>query len=288
MIDLHLHTKYSDGDYTIRELIDILNNNKVMYASITDHNSIDGIIEYIENNYSSLFNGKMFPGTEIQTIVGDYLIEALVYGYNVSAYRSYVNETRKKFWEFHRNAYKELITRADKMGLKYIEPDREFENGYYCNMKFQEAIQACYEYNKDKMDKRALEDHLYFYRACFQNPESIFFVNNKDAFPKFDDVIKASHECGGIVSLAHIDEYQSITDKKEFLEYLINTYRLDAIECIHPSISAEHEKEYMEFANENGLLVSAGSDFHGPHLPHRKNITTHAKLNETTILKRLI
>ena len=46
MIDLHLHTTYSDGEYNVRELIDKLNENNIMYASITDHNSIDGIIEY--------------------------------------------------------------------------------------------------------------------------------------------------------------------------------------------------------------------------------------------------
>lgn len=288
MIDLHLHTKYSDGDYTVKELIILLNQLKVKYASITDHNSIDGIIEFIENDYESLYNGIMIPGTEIQTIVGDYLIELLIYGYNVYEFKNYVNETRKKFWDFHKSAYKELLNRAKEMGLKYIEPEKEFGNGYYCNMKFQEALQSCYQHNKTILSEKTLLDHLYFYRNEFQNPKSVFFVDNKKGFPKLEEVINAAHESNGLVSLAHIDEYQSIENKTDFLKYLVSNFDIDAIECMHPSISRTNEQKYMSFAKENNLLMSAGSDFHGPHLHHRRMLTTRATLNDATILKRLV
>ena len=108
MIDLHLHTKYSDGAYTVKELIDILNKNNIEYASITDHNSIDAHIEYQENNYKELYKGKMIPGTEIQTLVDGYLIEVLVYNYDIPKLKEYMTNNRRLFWEFHNNAYKEL------------------------------------------------------------------------------------------------------------------------------------------------------------------------------------
>lgn len=43
MIDLHMHTTYSDGKYSVLELLDRLNKNKIKIASITDHNSIDAL-----------------------------------------------------------------------------------------------------------------------------------------------------------------------------------------------------------------------------------------------------
>lgn len=288
MIDLHMHSKHSDGDYTVRELIDMLNKYNVLYASITDHNSVDGIVEYIENNYQKYYNGLMIPGTEIQTLVGDYLIEVLVYISNVYEFKDFVDETRKKFWEFHHAAYQELLKRAEKMGLRYVEPKRELENGYYCNMKFQESIQACLDYNRNIIDEKILTDHLYFYRSEFQNPEGMFFIDNKKAFPKLEDVLDAASRCNSVVSLAHIDEYKSIKDKISFLNQLVENYNIDALECVHPSISKEHEQVYMDFASDHSLLVSAGSDFHGPHLPHRQKITTKATMEEVTILKRLL
>ncbi|MCX4249076.1 MAG: hypothetical protein OSJ65_04870 [Bacilli bacterium] len=288
MIDLHMHSKYSDGDYTVRELIDMLNKYNVLYASISDHNSVDGIVEYIENNYQKYYNGIMIPGTEIQALVGDYIIEVLVYISNVYEFKDYVDETRRNFWKFHHTAYQELLKRAEQMGLKYIEPTRELGNSYYCNMKFQEAIQACMDYNKNIIDEKILTDHLHFYRSEFQNPESMFFIDNKKAFPKLEEVLDAASRCKSVVSLAHIDEYKSIKDKISFLNQLVENYDIDALECVHPSISAEHEKVYMDFARDHSLLVSAGSDFHGPHLPHRQKITTKATMEEVTILKRLL
>ena len=284
MIDLHLHTKYSDGAYTVKELIDILNKNNIKYASITDHNSIDAHIEYQENNYQEIYKGKMITGTEIQTIVDDYLIEVLIYNYDINKLKDYMINNRRLFWEFHNNAYKALIEKADKLGLKYTEPERKLQNGYYCNMKFQEAIAAHTDYNKNIIDERILTDHLYFYRHEFQNPESIFYVDNKVAFPQLKDLIETAHNAGGKVFLAHIDEYQAIEDKMKFLNHLIKEYKIDGIECFHPAISKENRVKYIKFANDNNLLISAGSDFHGSHLPHRKNITTEATQKDITWL----
>lgn len=287
MIDLHMHTKYSDGQFEVKELIEILNERGIKYAAITDHNSIGAHIEIRDNDLYRLYDGKMITGTEIQTLVGDYLIEVLVYNFDIDKFNEYIESTRKTFWEFHHSAYKKLLDKADKLGLKYIENDKELQNGYYCNMKFQEAIAACLDYNKNIIDERILTDHLYFYRNEFQNPNSKFYVDNKKAFPKLDDVIKKAHECGGIVFLAHIDEYQAIENKMDFLEKLINEYDIDGIECFHPAISEDNRYKYMEFAKNNKLLISAGSDFHGEHLSHRRNITTIATLEDIDWIENL-
>ena len=287
MIDLHMHTTYSDGKYSVLELLDILNKNNIKIASITDHNSIDAHIEYEQNNYDKIFKGKMIRGVEIQTIIADYLIEVLVYNYNLEEFKKYVDETRRKFWLFHEEAYQKLLKKAQELGLKYQETERKLENGYYCNMKFQEAIAACFEENRKIISEKILTDHLYFYRHEFQNPTSEFFIDNKYAFPSLEEVIDYAHKCGGLVLLAHINEYQEIENKDEFLNYLFESCNLDGIECFHPSISIENRRKYLAFAKEHNLLVSAGSDFHGPHLFHRMQINTDATLEEVTVLKRI-
>lgn len=280
MIDLHMHTKYSDGQFEVKDLLNILNEKQIKYASITDHNSIGAHLEIRENNLYELYNGIMITGVEIQTLVDDYLIEVLVYNFDLDKLGAYIENTRKKFWDFHNTAYKELLKKADKLGLKYIEPTKELQNGYYCNMKFQEAIAACLDYNKNIIDEKILTDHLFFYRNEFQRVGSEFYIDNKKAFPKLEDVIKNAKRAGGMIFIAHIDEYQAIKDKMKFLKEVIKNYKIDGIECFHPAINIENRYKYINFCKENNILISAGSDFHGSHLPHRKNITTEAKLND--------
>ena len=180
-----------------------------------------------------------------------------------------------------------MLLKAKKLGLKYIEPGRKLQNGYYCNMKFQEAIAACYEYNKNIIDEKILLDHLHFYRNEFQRVGSEFYVDNKKAFPTLDDVIKNARDAGGMIFIAHIDEYQAIPNKMEFLDYLFKNYDLDGMECFHPAINVENRLKYIEYCSTNNLLISAGSDFHGEHLSHRRNITTEAKLEDIKWLEDL-
>lgn len=287
MIDLHLHTKHSDGQYGVRDLIAILNDQGIEYASITDHNSVDAHYEIRNSRLDNLYNGKMLTGVEIQTLVDDYLVEVLVYNFDIDIFGDYIENTRTKFWEFHEKAYQELLKKADELGLKYIEPDKELGNGYYCNMKFQEAIAACVDYNKNIVDERILNDHLYFYRNEFQRVGSDFYVNNKIAFPSLTEVIKKAREAGGMIFLAHIDEYQAITDKMAFLKDLFSCYDIDGMECYHPAISEENRFKYIQFCRDNKLLISAGSDFHGEHLSHRRNINTEARIEEIEWLNNL-
>lgn len=287
MIDLHTHTKYSDGLLSVRELIELFNKESIKYASITDHNNVDAYFEYIESGLSKYFNGLLFPGTEIQTIVDNKIIEVLVYNYNLD-FKSYVDNTRLKFWKFHEESYKELIKRAIKLGLKVQIPNKELQNGYYSNMKFQDSLSPYLDDNKKIVDEKIITDLVYFYRHEFQNPDSIFFIDNSASFPKLEDLLYASHASGALTSLAHLDECQSIEDKDAFLEMITHDYKLDAIECFHPVISDENRKKYIEYAKANGLYVTAGSDFHGPSVIERTKINTPATIEDVTILKKLL
>lgn len=156
-----MHTKYSDGYYSVRELIEMLNDNGIKYASFTDHNSLDAHVEFERDNLSKYFNGTIIRGVEIQTLVGDFLIEVLVYNYDLNSFKAFVDKTQENFWIYHHESYKKLLKTATKMGLKYIEPDKELQNGYYCNMKFQDAIRNCYDENIKIVSDRVLTDHLY-------------------------------------------------------------------------------------------------------------------------------
>ena len=60
-VDLHMHTTFSDGKLTPTQLVRLLVQRKVTIASITDHDSTEGL--------SEAFNeAELFPNLEFNFI----------------------------------------------------------------------------------------------------------------------------------------------------------------------------------------------------------------------------
>ena len=60
-VDLHIHSMYSDGTYTVKEIIERAKENQVELISICDHNCIKAYDE-LENKKLDV---KILPGVEI-------------------------------------------------------------------------------------------------------------------------------------------------------------------------------------------------------------------------------
>lgn len=73
------------------------------------------------------------------------------------------------------------------------------------------------------------------------------------------DVLQTIREAGGVSSLAHAIWYSDA----EALARALAGAGLDAVEVFHPDHGPEEEARFGALARELGLLVTAGSDFHG-------------------------
>lgn len=83
MIDFHLHTIYSDGDYTPFELVRLLRENNVTSFSLTDHDSTLGLKEM--QVLANKFQMEFIPGVEFEAyydIENEQYVHIL--GYNFS------------------------------------------------------------------------------------------------------------------------------------------------------------------------------------------------------------
>ena len=58
MIDLHIHTKYSDGTDTLIELLKKAEQNNLELISITDHNTVKAYCELEKMNVKDYFSRK--------------------------------------------------------------------------------------------------------------------------------------------------------------------------------------------------------------------------------------
>ena len=83
--------------------------------------------------------------------------------------------------------------------------------------------------------------------------------------------IEAIHAAGGAAFLAHpsLLKYENNAQLERILRQFM-AVGLDGIECYHSDHTPRQTRLYLDLAREFNLLVSGGSDFHGPSKPNVK------------------
>jgi predicted metal-dependent phosphoesterase TrpH len=73
-----------------------------------------------------------------------------------------------------------------------------------------------------------------------------------------------------ITVLAHPVQLKIPEDQLVMLIGQLKTFGLDALEVFSPHHTDEHVKSYYQIAQETGLGISGGSDYHGRFKPERR------------------
>ena len=95
MIDMHIHTKYSDGTYTVKEVLEKAEKLGLEYISITDHDNCRAYNELENLNVKEYFSGKLVRGIELKCLYNARLIEILGYNYDKEKLESWLNDFYK-------------------------------------------------------------------------------------------------------------------------------------------------------------------------------------------------
>jgi predicted metal-dependent phosphoesterase TrpH len=82
-----------------------------------------------------------------------------------------------------------------------------------------------------------------------------------------DEVIAVAHRAGGLAVLAHPGRSKGVYAIPATADDIaaLAEAGLDGIEVFYPSHSSEQRAFYRELAQRHGLLITGGSDSHGPH-----------------------
>ena len=267
MIDLHMHTIYSDGSKSVEELLKMCEEKKLEYISITDHDTCKQYND--EALRKNIFTGKIIIGTEQHAVFKDKSIEIL--GYNIDT--DVISKWGEKYYsekslkEQQAICYRRLLDICDKHGLIYDEskikkPQRASE---YVEIPIYEEIMTHKE--NHKILGEFTESFSIFFRKGLANPESSYFMNHIEFRPQYKEVIDIIHKAGGKAFLAHPFEYK-FEDTIKFIEDLRKEQELDGIEVFHPSSEIDDRIQIlMDYARKNNLYISGGSDFHGKSKP---------------------
>lgn len=265
MIDLHTHTKYSDGTDSLIELLCKAESKKINVISITDHNTVKAYEELKTLDIKKYFKGKIIPGIELNTKILGVPIEILGYGIDFEKMNNvlkdiYISPEKRNKIEVQR-----LYEKCKKSGIKIDETSvKNFDGSYFASAFIQNEIKK-YPENEKFVSKEALADTRIFYREYMSNPEGILYVEMDDIVPDFDTAANAIRKSGGLVFIPHIFEYRENSEK--ILKYILEKCEIDGIECFYTTFS-EEQKMYLKNICENkNLYMSGGSDYHGANKP---------------------
>ena len=249
MIDLHSHTKASDGEKTLEELIDLAISKNISTLAITDHDTVDGI--EIAKNYAKNKNIKIIPGVELSAHVekGQMHILGLFVDYKNTKFLEKLNYLK----ESRASRNDKFINELNKMG-------------YQITMEELKAVSGGKTIGKPHFAKVFLsKNYIKTKNEMFDN----FF--NKPPLNKYKrdsyspkDSIEMIKEAGGIAILAHPQTLKlSFDELREKIKEL-KSYGLDGLECYHSNQTPEEMDEFNKIAKELNLIITKGSDYHGP------------------------
>ena len=270
MIDLHIHTTYSDGTYSIKEILEKAEKLKLDYISITDHDTVKGYDEINKIDVSKYYSGKIIKGVELKGIYTDRTIDILGYDIDITKMNKWLDDFYKENSrdKIQTKYLKILYDRCKNIGVKMIPFDEIVFNpeNDWANVVIYREITR-FEENKSVLPEEIFEKYEIFRQNYCYNKNTIFYIDKSNDFPKVKEVIDVIHECGGIAFLAHPCIYKWIESKEKFILEMINDYNIDGLECYYSKFSEEEIRMVEKLAIDNGRFRSGGSDYHGLNSP---------------------
>ncbi|WP_412727682.1 PHP domain-containing protein [Alteromonas sp. D210916BOD_24] len=250
-IDLHSHTKYSDGHLTPEELVLRAHTMQLDVLAITDHDTVAGLDEAHAVQAKQKRALTLIDGVEISTLWHGFDIH--IVGLNVNRqcprFLARLEEQSQA-----REARAALIAdKLEKCGFDGVLPRAKALAGVGQVTRAHFARVLVNNYGVPSME------------AAFKK----YLGKGKRAavkaqWPSIETAITWIHDAGGQAVLAHPAHYDMTAKWLRRLVALFEQAGGDAMETAFPGINKTKQELINELAQSHQLLASAGSDFHFP------------------------
>lgn len=240
-IDLHNHSKYSDGLYSVKEVIEFAKKENVDVFALTDHDSVFGVDEAYE--IGALNGIKVLKGMELSTFYkGNTVHIVTLFKHNI---------VPKELYDFSQN----IIDVRNNRCIRMMENIRNIF-GVKTDME--------YLFKDATIITRANMYHcLVHSNPNLSHEEAHMMVSDKS--PAYIPSTKLDTE-SGLKMLRKLDCITILAHptliKRDIVEEIIKL-GFDGIEARYP-LNKENDFEYFSnMAKKYNMFISAGSDFHG-------------------------
>jgi len=267
IIDLHIHSKHSDGALTVKEIVREAKIRNIGLMSITDHDSIEcqeiamdlagkAGIRYISGGELNVTfsHPKFHDGNSISL---DFL------GYQFDAKNNALKEKLQEIANYREE-------RAAKI-LNNLNSEFDKEGTEKLTKKDFDEIQASVD---GTLGRPHIADYL-MQKGIVRNRQEAFdkYLVKCDV-PKFplylEEASRLVKNAGGVTVLAHPNDphgtslvtlTKSLPEQTQIIEDSMLRY-IDGVECWHVRNDARTTNHYIKFARKHELIMTGGSDCH--------------------------
>ncbi|NLB51576.1 MAG: PHP domain-containing protein [Syntrophomonadaceae bacterium] len=246
LYDLHTHTKASDGKLSPKDLIDEAVKLKLPGIAITDHDTVSGLHEAMDYQIHVKNQIEVIPGIEMNTEMDGSEVHIL--GYYIDHFNSHLCERLQELKESRLKRAKMMVKKLKAMGYRitFEQVQQLAENDLIARPHI---AQVLVHNNSIFSVKEAFEKLIGRGRPAYV-PRYKFFPQEAV------DLIKSAK---GIPVLAH----PGLINKQEIIEEIV-AMGIEGIEVYYPEHSSKQIEKYKNLAVNNNLLITGGSDYHGP------------------------
>lgn len=249
-IDLHIHTRVSDGSDTPVELISRVKEKGINLFAVTDHDAVKGCD--IVRDALAEGDPKFVDGVEFSTRDKQGKYHILGYHYDPQS-----------------KAILDLVEKGHSLRMKKVTGRLEFIKTEFGFVFPEEEIQ-----NLLKLDNPG-KPHIGNLMVKYGYAESkevaireyIDKLHYKEEYVQPEEAIKGILEADGIPVLAHpffgSGDELIIGDEMVGRLNRLMEYGLRGVEAFYSGFSQKLTNEMLGLAEKNNLYVTAGSDYHG-------------------------
>lgn len=244
-IDLHLHSTASDGNYSPEQIIERAHELGLTTISLTDHDTIAGI-------KPAMIKGKqlgveVIPGLELNTDYNGQEIHILGYYFDLS--NPGLLTCLDKLKRAREYRVEGIVKKLRSIGIDISLPEVYEESGGGCIGR-PHIARILLRKGYISYIKQAFEKYI--------GVDGPAYVGRYKVSPA--EAVSLIRQAKGIPVLAHPGVY-----KDDFLIPQLIEVGLLGVEVYHSDHDQEKRDHYLSIAQRHGLIVTGGSDCHGPN-----------------------
>ncbi|MBS5725869.1 MAG: PHP domain-containing protein [Clostridiales bacterium] len=247
--DLHMHSRISDGSWTIEELAHLAAEKGVDTIAVTEHDTLSQMRKIPEG-----LPVQVIPGIEISAFDYDANMRVHVLGYHIQNISLVEELVHPLLLARHENSMRQIAVLQ--------------ENGFTIDVERLHRADGAYIYKQHIMEylvKTGQAPDMFgdFYRRTFKNGGICAFdIRYLDPYV----AVRTVKEAGGLAVLAHSGQQQNFS----LIPRLVQE-GLAGLELHHPANSEKDQQIIRKYAAEYNLFLTGGSDCHGDYEPNSPN-----------------
>lgn len=248
MIDLHSHTTHSDGERTPAELFAEAAAAGVRVLSVTDHDTVSG---FAECSAAAQAHGvRLVPGIELSCELHGREVHVLGHFFDPGS--AQLGALATAMLAERRERMERMVLRAQELRLSGVTLERVVAASGGDNLGRPHLARVLVDCGHAASTKDAFERYL--------GTRGPLWVDRRRL--SIGEALSILHGAGGTASVAHPGANGISRHELRGLA----EQGLDAVEAHHPEHPPNQAETFERWSAELGMLVTAGSDYHGPRV----------------------